>query len=145
MDAMVDGSALLAHVRVGIGAMERRDLELIEEAERRRVGDSCNLDEALRTRQPNEHRWDYLLSVPEAGQLVGLEPHSAGDSEVQVVIQKCKNARAALQQELKPGLRISRWYWVTRGRVSFSRMDRATRQLSQNGIEFVGRRLAALL
>lgn len=139
--AFQENSPLVHMVRQGLDAVKRRDRALIAQAERGKIGDSLDLDEATREDSPGEHRWDYILSVPSASRLIGLEPHTAADAEVKVVIKKKTNAVRILREHLKPGIAISEWHWVTSGKVGFSRMDRATRALNQNGITFSGRLL----
>lgn len=143
-NALCQGSSLRAGVRRNLGALIKRDLHLIEERERVRVADSLDLDSATTAECPNANRWDYLLSVPDAGRVVGLEPHSAGDSDIKVVIRKKQWAEVYLRGHLRQEHRVSRWYWVSHGRVTFSRMERARRELDGNGIEFVGRTLRSL-
>jgi hypothetical protein len=143
-DALVEGSPLRRHLGEGLQALRRKDVALIAAGERLKVGDSLDLDAASHTDLPQAHRWDYLLSVPPARSIVGLEPHPATDSQVKVVIAKKNGARAYLRAHLKPQCHVSRWYWVTRGKVGFSRMEKARRLLDQNGIEFCGRALPRL-
>lgn len=142
--ALQPQSSLLAHVHPGVQAVLPRDQVLIALAERRKVGESLDLDAATAAAFPQDHRWDYILSVPSANKLVGLEPHPATNAEISVVIRKKKNALAVLRQHLKPGQAVVEWHWVTHGRVGFSPMDRARRALSQEGIQFHGRELRRL-
>jgi len=142
--ALNDGSSLREHVKDGMSAFARVDLGLVAESERSRIGDSLNLDTATRAEFPEANRWDYILSLPEVPEIVGIEPHSAKDSEITVVIAKKKHAIEYLRNHLRGGYRIARWFWVSPGTVGFSRMDRARRRLDQNGIQFVGRMLRTL-
>ena len=139
--ALKPTSALLPAVKVGMGAFLARDKRLVAVSERPKIGDSLDLDEALREQFPNANRWDYLLSIPNTGKLVALEPHHANDCEVSVVIAKKKHAADQLRGHLHPRYRISEWLWVSHGRASFSRMEQATRRLAQEGITYVGRSL----
>ncbi len=132
-------SHLQKHVKKGTSAFDRRDLALVAESERSRIGDSLDLDAATQPELPNENRWDYVLSLPDLSEIVGIEPHAAKDSEIGVVIAKKKNAVQYLQGHFCSGHRVKRWFWVSHGRVGFSRMDRARRRLDQNGILFVSR------
>jgi predicted PhzF superfamily epimerase YddE/YHI9 len=134
-------SSLREHVQAGVGALSKQDVRLIKEPERPRVGDSLNLDEATRDEHPEDPRWDYLLSVPDQSQIVAMEPHSARQSEVSVVIAKKKWAIAVLRDHFGPRHAVARWLWVSSGTVGFSRMDRERRRLDQHGIEFVGRKV----
>lgn len=144
MSALQKASSLRGHVRPGAQAMQSSDLSLIRLAERSRIGDSLDLDAATAAAAPQDHRWDYILSVPSADKLVGVEPHGATNSEISVVIQKKENALAVLRNHLKPAHNVAEWHWVTHGRVGFSPMERATRALAQAGIQFHGRELRKL-
>lgn len=121
-----------------------RDKQLVAVTERPRIGDSLDLDHALRATFPNAHRWDYIFSVPDAGKLMALEPHHATDSEVSRVIEKKRQAAHQLRLHLHPKYRVLEWLWVSHGRTSFSRMEPATRRLAQEGIKYVGRGLRSL-
>ena len=90
------------------------------------------------TEHPGANRWDYIVSIPDSQEFAGIEPHSAKDSEVSVVIRKKQHATEYLRSHLQDGYRITKWFWVTRGTVSFSKMDPARRRLDENGIKFVG-------
>lgn len=136
--ALKKGSALHGHVQNGMDAIARKHHSLIADDQRVRIGDSIDLDTATRLGREQEHRWDYLVSVPDADRLVGIEPHTASDKEIRVMVQKKNNAVALLRQELRPGLGVVSWHWVT-DKVRFSRMEPAMRALSQSGIKFHGR------
>ena len=141
---LVPNSSLAPAVQDGMSAFLARDRSLIALDQRVQIGDSLNLDEALRAAFPNANRWDYVFSVADGGKLLALEPHHAKDSEISVVIAKKKHAAAQLRLHLHPRHRISEWLWVSHGRASFSRMERATRRLAQEGIRYVGRSLGDL-
>ena len=76
--------------------------------------------------------------------LLALEPHTAADCEITVVIRKRERALVVLREHLKTGMVVARWLWVTHGRVQFSVMDKARRRLDQHGIEFVGKQVKDL-
>lgn len=142
--ALVPDSVLAPAVQDGMRAFLARDRGLIALDQRARIGDSLNLDEALREAFPNANRWDYIFSVADAGKLLALEPHHATDSEISVIIAKKKHAAAQLRLHLHPRHRVAEWLWVSHGRTAFSRMERATRRLAQEGIRYVGRSLGDL-
>ncbi len=137
-------SWLRTQVEAGLGAVSSKDAKLIAASERARVGDSVDLDQATMKQHPEMNRWDYLLSVPDVSQIVGMEPHAARDREIDVVIRKKQVAAVFLREHLRAGQRVTRWIWVTRSHVGFSRMDSARRRLAQHGIEFAGRELKSL-
>jgi hypothetical protein len=122
-----------------MGAFLARDRVLIAVSQRPRIGDSLDLDAALRRDFPNEMRWDYVFSVPAAHKLVALEPHRARESEISVLIAKKKNAATHLRAHLRPAYAVSDWLWVSHGRTSFSRTEQARRRLAQAGIKYLGR------
>lgn len=142
--ALQPASNLHASVEPGLGAMKSVDRNLIAPSERQKIGDSLDLDAATAAEMPQDHRWDYLLSVTTARKLIAVEPHTATNGEVKVLIKKKQNALAYLRNHLQPPHEIVEWYWVTHGRTGFSRMDRQVRALSQNGISFSGRSLRNL-
>ena len=137
--ALQAGSALRDQVADGLGAFATKDVQLIAESERTKVGDSLDLDEACRNEHPEANRWDYLVSVPASTRIVGLEPHTAKDSEISVVIAKKKQAVTYLRNHLPPKHRVANWIWVTHGKVGFTGTERARRRLDQEGIVFAGR------
>jgi hypothetical protein len=142
--ALIEESRLCNLVKDGMSAFAKIDCKLIAEDQRTRIGDSLDLDNAAKEEDPEANRWDYLMSIPDLKEFIGVEPHSAKDSEISVVIAKRKHAIQYMQNHFKSGKRITRWFWVSHGTVSFSRMDRARRRLDQNGIAFAGRMLRTL-
>jgi hypothetical protein len=144
MEALTKESRLRDLVEHGMGAFARVDLNLLAMDQRRRIGDSLDLDAASQDEYPEANRWDYIVSVPDLAVFAGIEPHSAKDSEIRVVISKKNHATEYLRHHLQEGYRITKWFWVCHGTVSFSKMDRARRSLDQNGINFVGRVLRTL-
>jgi hypothetical protein len=127
-----------------MGAVLAKDRSLIEISQRARIGDSIDLDVQLKAAFPNAHRWDYIFSVADTEKIVALEPHTAKDSEISVVILKKRNAADYLRGHLPPKHRVSEWLWVTHGRTAFSKMEPATRRLAQEGIRYVGRGVLSL-
>jgi hypothetical protein len=140
-NSLIQGSALRPHIKAGLGAVLGVDRPLIPPVQSQRVSDSIDLDGAMRPTLPNANRWDYLLGILDTGAIVALEPHSATDHEVKVLIAKKREAIIFLALHLNPGSSVARWIWITHGRVGFNRMDRAIRQLDQAGIDFQGKRL----
>ena len=134
-------SPLRELVQSGMGAFAKVDVKLLAEDQRKLIGDSLDLDTAARDEHPQANRWDYIISIPDLHELAGIEPHSAKDSEISVIISKKNHATQYLRNHLKNGYRVRRWFWVSHGSVGFSKMDRARRRLDQNGIAFVGRTL----
>ena len=131
-------SGLLERLQGGLGAVQSRDRNYIEEEIRPEFCESIELDEAFREGHDREHRWDYLLGHGPTSAVVALEPHSAKDDEVSQVIAKRRAALDQLRGHLKPSGRVAVWLWVASGRVQFADTEKARRTLDQNGIQFVG-------
>lgn len=132
-------SALQDLVEDGIGAVAVAHREYLEESIRSQFADSLDLDKALEKERAQENRWDYLLGHSASGHVVAVEPHSAKDGEIEVVIRKRSAACKQLRDHLRDGARIAAWLWVASGNVHFAATEKARRRLDQHGIEFVGK------
>jgi len=141
--ALREGSSLQKAIRDGLGAVKRQDRDCIESSIRAVFADSVDIDEALRRGRERENRWDYLLGHSPSGCVVGVEPHSAKDDEVNTVIRKRRAALEHLKDHLRPGAKVQKWLWVASGKVKFADTEQKRRQLDQHGIEFVGPRVMA--
>lgn len=143
-NALETNSSLRPGVRAGIQALSAADRDRIAAKLRRRFGDSLDLDAALRDTHPRDPRWDYILSVPDADKLVGIEPHPARDSEVKVMIEKRRSALKHLSGHLAPNRVITDWYWVATGTSALNPTGHQFRALAASGITFVGNALRTL-
>ncbi len=141
--ALLDESELLARVADGLGALKRADRECFEREIRNAFADSLDLNEAMRPGRDRDHRWDCLLGHHASETVIAVEPHSAAQGEVSVIISKCTRAKEQLRDHLRDGVKIAKWLWVASGKVTFSGIEKAARQLDQHGVEFVGTRVAA--
>jgi hypothetical protein len=128
---LLQTSSLHGSVQDGLQALARDDRSLIESDCRRAFTDSLDLDRALQAQFPGENRWDYLLGHGSGAKVVGLEPHTATNHEIKVVLQKRKSALRHLRDHLRPGRQVEAWYWVASGRVDFVPHERATLLLAQ--------------
>lgn len=138
---LVSKSKLRGLVADGLGALDAGHRTAIEVDLRPAFADSLEIDENLRKGRENENRWDYLLGHGEIDCVVGLEPHSATNKEVTVVIKKRQMALEHIRSHLADGMYIRAWFWVASGKVDFVPMEKATNRLNNNGITFVGRQL----
>lgn len=132
-------SELQILVENGLGAVEKKHHNYIDQDLREDFSDSLNLDEAMRVAHQNDNRWDYLFGHTPSGTVVGLEPHSAKNDEISTVIRKRKMALDQLRDHLKPGVKVISWFWVASGVVDFADTERTRRQLDENGVKFVGK------
>ncbi len=136
-------SALLSHVKDGLGAVDKAHRGYIAEEIRKAFSDSLEIDGNLKAGHERENRWDYLLGYAEGACVIGLEPHSANTGEISTVIQKRKAALEQLRPHLKNGARIAEWFWVASGKNQFLDTEKTRRLLDQKGIRFVCPTLAA--
>ncbi len=72
---------------------------------------------------------------------MGLEPHTANNTAISVVIRKREASLRHLRGHLKSGVFVAEWFWVASGKVDFTPMDKALLQLTASGIDFVGKAL----
>jgi hypothetical protein len=112
-----------------------------DETIRSSFADSLDVDEAFKVGREQENRWDYLLGHGPSRRIVGVEPHTAANSEITTVIRKLEAARRQLRHHLRDGKFVAKWFWVASGKVRFVPMEKATLRLAQNGVEFVGGRI----
>lgn len=140
--ALVVDSPLQALVVDGLGAVKAAHREYFEVAIRTAFADSLDLDHALRPGREQENRWDYLLGHSSSGGVVAVEPHSAKHDEISTVIKKRSAAKEQLNGHMRDGVRIVKWLWVASGKVHFADTEKVRRLLDQNGIEFVGTKVA---
>jgi hypothetical protein len=128
-------------IKDGLGAVIRGHKGHFDGAVRSSFVDSLDIDEALKVGHEQENRWDYLLGHGETKQLIGIEPHSAENSEISTVIRKRRAALDQLQGHLREGVSVASWLRVASGRVQFSPLEKATLKLAENGIQFVGSKI----
>lgn len=141
--ALQDKSTLRPEVVDGLDAVEASHHKYFAADVRTDFSDSLDLDKAMKAGREQENRWDYLLGHHSSGKVVGVEPHSAKQDQVQTVIKKRSAALVQLKDHLRDGTRVDRWLWVASGNVHFADTEKSRRLLDQNGIQFVGKSVAA--
>lgn len=142
-DALTANSVLRPGVQSGIDALRQSHRKCLARDIREFFADSLDLDSTLRAVHPQENRWDYLLGHAASANVIGLEPHSARQDQINTVIRKKEAARQQLTGHLRPGKRVSNWLWVASGTVQFADTEAARRRLDESGIQFVGRQVLA--
>jgi hypothetical protein len=139
--ALRPDSSLRENVKDGLGAVIIAHHNYFDVDVRSSFADSLDIDGALKKGREQENRWDYLLGHGPSKKVIGVEPHSAENREIETVINKLVAARRQLQDHLCDGKFVAKWIWVASGKVHFAPMEKATLRLAQNGIKFVGRRI----
>lgn len=141
--ALRKDSKLLPFVLDGLGAVKNAHRDYFDNAIRKEFADSLELDKAVKVGHEQENRWDYLLGHAPSEKIIAVEPHSAKQDEITTVIKKRSAAREHLKDHLRDGSKVEKWLWVASGKIHFANTEKAVLQLSQNGIEFVGKTVAA--
>jgi hypothetical protein len=104
------------------------------------VSHSVDLDEAMKTIDSNEHRWDYGLALQHGQKegIVWVEIHSACTSEVECVIAKKRWLTGWLITHANDiwqamGFRLDgrNCYWIASGRYNIPRHTRQYRLLAK--------------
>lgn len=142
-NALHENSALLPLVADGLGALKNAHRDYLDSGIRQAFADSLDLDEAVKDGHEQENRWDYLLGHTPSGEVIAIEPHSAKQDEITTVINKRIAAQEHLKDHLRAGARVTRWLWVASGKVHFANTEKTKLRLDQNGIQFVGKKVAA--
>lgn len=112
-EAVAATPAIAHHHRPGIQALLPADKKRLTNPQR--ATGSVALDEALKARFPNDHRWDYGLGLPagEAEQVLWLEVHHAASGEAERVIKKLQALKAWLQAEAPALHRLpAKYIWL---------------------------------
>lgn len=134
-------SRLRDDVKQGCRAIKTTDRNLIQPAVRTSISESIDLDEAMRGDYPHDSRWDYLIFESANGSIFALEPHSARDDQVDVVVRKKQAACSQLLSHTDEISAIQKWLWVSGGSAKISKGDKRMRKLNKAGITYIGRQL----
>jgi hypothetical protein len=82
----------------GLSALPARDRAHVKAEDARRLSGSLDLDTALQRQEPNAHRWDFAIGYQHANRelecIYWVEIHTAGDREVNVVLDKLRVVEA---------------------------------------------------
>lgn len=136
--ALKADSPLQSSIHDGLGAVSRSHRQYFDENIRHLIADSLDTDAALRKGREQENRWDYVIGYGPSLKVFAVEPHSAENSEISVVVKKRAAALNQLRDHLRDGAIVSKWLWVASGKVQLLPLGAARLSLAKHGIEFVG-------
>jgi hypothetical protein len=139
--ALVPTSALQPLVCDGLGALKKAHKSLIDDVLKPQFADSLDIDTPFSKSHATQNRWDYLLGHSPTKTLIAVEPHTANEDEVDVIIRKKKAARDQLRGHLTDSARISAWVWVTEGKVKLAKTSKGYLRLISEGISFAGEKI----
>ena len=130
--------------RPGLGALRAQDRPHVDPSDPRQLKGSVDVDGALQTQQPNEHRWDFAIGYRHANRqkdcVYWVEIHTANDKEVKVVLDKLRWLRNWLAGDGRLLYQFERdFIWVSSGATSFTLGAPQLRQFAQLGLQHRGK------
>ena len=117
----------------GLQAVESKDAPRIKPQNPRKLSGSIYLDKCLKSANPHEARWDYVIGYDERAFFA--EVHPANTSNLDEVVKKKNwlegwlNANAAALKALMAG---SNYYWIASGKVAILPNSPQARRTAKN-------------
>ncbi len=117
----------------GLQALGGNERSRVAPDDPRRLEGSCDLDEGLRWRLPNDPRWDYVIAYD--AEVWAVELHSASSpGHVDEVVAKARWLRSLIRGS-PLARRLRGLYWLAVGPVTRQpAFSRRSRQLAQEGV-----------
>lgn len=111
--------AIAGAYREGLQALESKDAGKVMPQNPRKLSGSVYLDKCLKTTNPHDARWDYVIGYREKAYFV--EVHPANTSNVDEVVKKKKWLDVWLKTnalDLKAMMAGTGYYWIASGKVA---------------------------
>lgn len=111
--------AIAGAYREGLQALESKDAGKVKPQNPRKLSGSVYLDKCLKTTNPHDARWDYVIGYREKAYFV--EVHPANTSNVDEVVKKKKWLEVWLKTnalDLKAMMAGTGYYWIASGKVA---------------------------
>lgn len=111
--------AIAGAYREGLQALESKDAGKVKPQNPRKLSGSVYLDKCLKTTNPHDARWDYVIGYREKAYFV--EVHPANTSNVDEVVKKKKWLDVWLKTnalDLKAMMAGTSYYWIASGKVA---------------------------
>ena len=86
--ALRKDSTLRKEVKTGLEAVLTKHRSHFDNSIRNSFADSVDIDEGFKKGNEQQNRWDYLLGHKSNKKIIGVEPHSAENSEISTVISR---------------------------------------------------------
>lgn len=125
--------AIAGAYREGLQALENKDAGKVKPQNPRKLSGSVYLDKCLKTTNPHDARWDYVIGYSEKAYFV--EVHPANTSNVDEVMKKKKWLEVWLKTnalDLKAMMAGTSYYWIASGKVAILPNSPQARKIAKN-------------
>lgn len=125
--------AIAGAYREGLQALESKDAGKVKPQNPRKLSGSVYLDKCLKTTNPHDARWDYVIGYSEKAYFV--EVHPANTSNVDEVVKKKKWLDVWLKTnalDLKAMMAGTGYYWIVSGKVAILPNSPQARKIAKN-------------
>lgn len=125
--------AIAGAYREGLQALESKDAGKVKPQNPRKLSGSVYLDKCLKTINPHDARWDYVIGYREKAYFV--EVHPANTSNVDEVVKKKKWLDVWLKTnalDLKAMMAGTSYYWIASGKVAILPNSPQARKIAKN-------------
>lgn len=125
--------AIAGAYREGLQALESKDAGKVKPQNPRKLSGSVYLDKCLKTTNPHDARWDYVIGYREKAYFV--EVHPANTSNVDEVVKKKKWLEVWLKTnalDLKAMMAGTGYYWIASGKVAILPNSPQARKVAKN-------------
>lgn len=125
--------AIAGAYREGLQALESKDAGKVKPQNPRKLSGSVYLDKCLKTTNPHDARWDYVIGYREKAYFV--EVHPANTSNVDEVVKKKKWLDVWLKTnalDLKAMMAGTGYYWIASGKVVILPNSPQARKIAKN-------------
>lgn len=125
--------AIAGAYREGLQALESKDVGKVKPQNPRKLSGSVYLDKCLKTTNPHDARWDYVIGYSEKAYFV--EVHPANTSNVDEVVKKKKWLEVWLKTnalDLKAMMAGTGYYWIASGKVAILPNSPQARKIAKN-------------
>nr|WP_294775931.1 hypothetical protein [Prevotella sp.] len=125
--------AIAGAYREGLQALESKDAGKVKPQNPRKLSGSVYLDKCLKTTNPHDARWDYVIGYREKAYFV--EVHPANTSNVDEVVKKKKWLDVWLKTnalDLKAMMAGTSYYWIASGKVAILPNSPQARKIAKN-------------
>ena len=140
--------SLTGKLKPGLQALSKNHRDAISPENPRKLSGSIDIDTALKSKYPHDHRWDYCIGIQKqrnADSLVWVEFHPANSHSVRDMLAKAKWLKQWLAGCGKPlqGLMKTKidLRWVPTGPVAIRQASKQSKILAQAGISFPKRHI----